>query len=349
MTTAPNFRTIAPKTAAELADTVGERPLAGHALPLVLEPATPGIALAAWTERNRERVDGLLHRYGALLFRGFDVDPEDGFARFADAVGSGPLAYTQRSTRRVQAGRGVYTSTEYPATHSIALHSENAFQYEWPARIMFHSVQVAATGGATPIADNVAVYDAIDPEVRDEFVGRGITYLRNLGGGLELPWQETFQTDDPAVVEAYCRHRGIRWEWKDGGARLKTTQVLPAAIRLRAPERRAWFNQAHLFHASNLAAEVREALLAAMPEDDLPRHAYFGDGAPIPDEYLANVRAAYAACLVRFPWRRDDVMLLDNLRACHGRDPFTGTRKVLVSMSDPADYGRYSIGEGAPA
>lgn len=60
---------------------------------------------------------------------------------------------------------------------------------------MFHSVVVAETGGATPIADNAAVYDTIDPRGRDEFVSRGIRYLRNFGGSLELSWQEAFQTD----------------------------------------------------------------------------------------------------------------------------------------------------------
>jgi alpha-ketoglutarate-dependent taurine dioxygenase len=361
MTGTPNFRSIKPKelpldvpddgvagagtggaTGAVRTYSLGTTPT-GIALPLVVEPEGDGVELADWAAAHRQQVEALLSRHGALLFRGFAVAPGSGFPRFAAAVGSGALSYTQRSTRRTAAGEGVYTSTEYPASHAIKLHSENAFQRQWPTRIMFHSVTPAETGGATPLADNVAVYDAIAPEVRDELVARGIRYLRNFGGGLELPWQEAFQTDDPADVEAYCTRVGIEWEWKPGD-RLKTTEVLPAAIWLPSAGRPAWFNQAHLFHVTNLAPAVRDALLQAVPADDLPRHAHYGDGEPIPDEHLEAVRAAYDACLVRFPWRRDDVTLVDNLRVCHGRDPYTGDRKVLVSLSDPADYDTYAYG-----
>lgn len=339
----PDFRSIRPTTAADLAehDMVGERLFDDQELPLVLEPSLPDLDLAAWARNYKDRVDALLAQYGALLFRGFAVGPDSGFGDFAAVIGSGALSYMQRSTRRQRVGEGVYTSTEYPATHSIALHSENAFQYEWPTRVMFHSVVAAETGGATPVADNVAIYDAIDPDVRDEFVTRGIMYLRNFGAGTELSWQEAFQTEAREDVEDYCRGLDIEWEWKNRD-RLGTRQVLPAAIRL--PDGRpAWFNQLHLFHVTNLAPDIREALLAAMPEEDLPRHAYFGDGGAIPESHLDNIRAAFASRLRRFPWQHDDVMLLDNLRTCHGRDPFTGPRTVLVSMSDPADYGQCGI------
>lgn len=346
MPATPNFRSIKPQ-ALPLDGAPSEVPPPGSAapaaLPLVVRPEAGAVELAEWAAAHRSEIDALLDRHGALLFRGFAVEPGSGFERFVSVVGSGALSYTQRSTRRTAAGDGVYTSTEYPASHAIALHSENAFQRRWPTRIMFHSVVPAETGGATPLADNVAVFDAVPAEVRDELVARGIRYLRNFGGGLELPWQEAFQTDDRAEVEAHCRGLGIEWEWKPGD-RLKTTEVLPAAIWLPSVQRPAWFNQAHLFHVSNLAPVVREALLEAVPADDLPRHAHYGDGEPIPDGHLDAVRAAYEACVVRFPWQRDDVTLLDNRRVCHGRDPYTGPRRVLVSLSDPGDYDRDAYG-----
>jgi alpha-ketoglutarate-dependent taurine dioxygenase len=58
---------------------------------------------------------------------------------------------------------------------------------------------------------------------------------------------------------------------------------------------------------------------------------------------MASIRAAYDRCRTRFSWATDDVMLCDNLRVCHGREPFTGARKVLVSMSDPADYSMFGV------
>lgn len=345
MTNPPSFRSIQPKMIpTEVLDddaVTHGRLLDQHAIPYLVESSVPHLDLARWAARNTERIEALLSEHGALLFRGFCLDGASGFQRFARVAGGGPgLEYIQRSTRRKKVAEGVYTTTEYPAPLPIELHPENAFQYAWPQRVMFYSVDPAASGGATPVGDNAAVFEAIDPRVREEFVARGITYARNFGAGLELPWQEAFQTEQREDVEAYCHGQSILFEWKDGD-RLWTQQVLPAVIRHPKLGMPVWHNQVHLFHVTNLAADIRAALLESVPEVDLPRHAYFGDGGVIPDEYMAEIRRAYDVCRVRFPWRREDVMLLDNLRMCHGREPFTGHRKVLVSMTSPADYGQF--------
>jgi alpha-ketoglutarate-dependent taurine dioxygenase len=344
MTAPPNFRSIGAReitAAAAGVQPVRTERLAGHpALPAVLRSESPGLKLSEWAERNRAQIDAELAEAGAVLLRGFDVDPEDGFQRFAAAVGGGGLEYTQRSTRRTKQRDGIYTSTEYPAALTIDLHSENSFQKQWPRRIMFHSVVVAHTGGATPIADNTQVYQRIPAQIRQQFEERQIKYVRNFGAGLELPWQEAFQTDERAKVEEYCRAASITWEWKEDD-RLRTEEVLPAIIVLPETGLTAWFNQAHLFHVSNLQPEIRSALLESIGEADLPRHAYFGDGEPIPEAWMDTIRAAYAQCKVSFSWEKDDVMLLDNLRICHGREPFTGPRRVLVSMADPATFSQF--------
>ncbi|TLZ54349.1 MAG: TauD/TfdA family dioxygenase, partial [Gammaproteobacteria bacterium] len=36
----------------------------------------------------------------------------------------------------------------------------------------------------------------------------------------------------------------------------------------------------------------------------------------------------------REPWQAGDLMLVDNLRTAHGREPFEGSRQVLVAMAD---------------
>ncbi|HEX8343154.1 MAG TPA: TauD/TfdA family dioxygenase, partial [Actinoplanes sp.] len=156
MSPAPSFRSIQPKavTAESSAEAVRYEQLPGPTIPHVVRATATGLELGAWAEQNRKQIDTLLAEHGALLFRDFAVAPQTGFPRFAAAVGGGSLDYTQRSTRRTKQAKGVYTSTEYPAPLTIEQHSENAFQQSWPQRIMFHSVIVAETQGATPIADN---------------------------------------------------------------------------------------------------------------------------------------------------------------------------------------------------
>ena len=93
-----------------------------------------------------------------------------------------------------------------------------------------------------------------------------------------------------------------------------------------------WFNQAHLFHISSLQPEVKDNLLAVLNEDELPRNTYYGDGKPIEDSVLEEIRHIYQQETVCFPWKSGDVLLLDNLLTAHGRLPFDGSRQVVVAM-----------------
>ncbi|MFJ6898789.1 TauD/TfdA family dioxygenase [Streptomyces hokutonensis] len=65
-----------------------------------------------------------------------------------------------------------------------------------------------------------------------------------------------------------------------------------------------------------------------------PQDPYFGDGGPIPDRTVAHLRDAYRSATTRFDWRRDDVLIVDNMLAAHGREPFTGPRKIAVAMAE---------------
>ncbi|MEV0964439.1 TauD/TfdA family dioxygenase, partial [Streptomyces sp. NPDC049910] len=37
----------------------------------------------------------------------------------------------------------------------------------------------------------------------------------------------------------------------------------------------------------------------------------------------------------REPWQPGDLMLVDNIRTAHSREPYDGPREILVGMSDP--------------
>lgn len=304
-------------------------------LPAVVRARRPGIDLTGWLSEHPEAVADNLTRYGGVLFRGFEVDSQERFRAFAASQITTLSDYNERSTpRSAGAAANVYTSTEYPADQYIEQHNELAYSHIWPSRIAFYCATAAETGGATPIADSRGVYSRLDPAVRDRFARTGVQYLRNYGAGVDLSWQEAFQTTDRAEVERYCRaaETSVEWLGEDG---LRTRQVRQAVIEHPVTGDRVWFNSAHMFHVAGLAAGVRDSLRALLAEDELPRHAYFGDGTPIDDEVIHEIRAAYRAETVAFPWERGDVLLLDNMLASHGRQPYTGERAVLVSFGDP--------------
>ena len=307
---------------------------AGRALPLLFEPTVAGVDLVAWAQQHRATLEQHLLSYGALLFRGFALHTAEDFSRLITAISGEPLEYRERSSPRSQVSGHIYTSTDHPADQSIFLHNENSYQPTWPLRICFFCKVPALSGGETPLADVRRIYERIPVQVRQRFAEKQVLYVRNFGDGLGLPWQVVFQTTERARVEEYCRETGMTCEWK-GADRLRTRRVGQAVIQHPVTREMLWFNHAVFFHVSTLEPQVRQVLRAQFQDADLPGNTYYGDGTPIEDEVLDELRQIYHQETLAFPWQKGDVLVLDNMLIAHGRAPFTGPRQVLTGMALP--------------
>jgi len=304
----------------------------GFSLPLVFRPTGAEVDLIAWAQCNRELLETRLLQEGAILFRDFDLRTAEQFEQLIETVSGKLLDYSYRSTPRKPVSGHIYTSTEYPAHQSIALHNELAYSRNWPTKVWFFSMQIAAEGGETPLADSRKIYQLIPLEIKQCFERRGLMYVRNYGTGLDLAWEEVFQTTSRLEVEHFCRIEGIDFEWI-GEDQLRTRQCCQVSARHPQTGEMIWFNQAHLFHISRLPVEVRESLLSTFSKEDLPRNVYFADGSAIEAEMVDVILKVYEQQAVAFSWRAGDVLLIDNMLTAHGRNPFTGERRVVVGMS----------------
>ncbi|MEO8191050.1 MAG: TauD/TfdA family dioxygenase [Acidobacteriota bacterium] len=303
-------------------------------LPLLATPSVAGVDLVSWAGANRDFLRSGLLAAGGILFRGFDVGDSERFEQLIRTVSGPLLEYNYGSTPRSRVGGNIYTSTEYPSHQEIPLHNEMSYSRDWPLNIWFFCLQASPVGGETPIADSRRVFDRVDRSVRERMISRGVLYVRNYGEGLDVPWRKVFQTEDRSEVERFCRSADIDFEWGDGD-RLRTREVCQAAERHPVTGEMVWFNQAHLFHVSNLPAETREQLLATCGEEGLPRNSYYGDGTPFEGGELAQIREAYRSEAVVFPWQSGDVLMLDNMLSSHARKPYSGARRVIVGMAEP--------------
>lgn len=318
-------------------EAVRARPLnADRPLPLLVEPAG-AVDLAEWSAGHREQVAEWLLRHGAVLFRGFSITEPEAFERFASTVCRELFNENGEHPRAAVSGN-VYTPVFYPPESQLLWHNENSFNHRWPSKILFCCARPAARGGETPLVDSREVYRRIDPRVRESFETKGVMYLRHYGAGPGLDWQTVFRTDNRAEVEARCAQDGFETLWKHGGTVLRTRCRRPAVVRHPASGEMTWFNQAQHWHVACLDPETRDDLRDLFGEDDLPRHCTYGDGSPIPDADMEHILEVYRELEVCFPWQTGDVVVVDNVLAAHGRNPFAGERKILVALGDMSSY-----------
>lgn len=302
-------------------------------LPLIISPKVRGLDLSQWISKEKKYVDEELLRYGAILFRGFDITQVGQFENVVKSYNPALLSYKERSTPRTAVSNNVYTATEYPADQFIPLHNENSYSHQFPLKLWFCCLIPSETGGETPLADSRKVTKNLRKELIDIFNEKQVMYCRNFTTGIDLDWKTAFQTDSRADVEDYCLKAGIEFKWKNDGG-LQTKQIRPAIIKHPVTNAPIWFNQAHLFHVSSLNESLKRDLLETTAKDSLTRNAYFGDGDEIPDSMLDEIRETYQNCQTQFKWEKSDVLLIDNIFTCHARNPFTGQRKVIVAMSE---------------
>jgi TfdA family taurine catabolism dioxygenase TauD len=307
-------------------------PESGHDAPLIVE-ASERLTLRDWAYENRDRILGWLRLYGAALFRGFQMDSTKLFGETVDAMMGGRISYLNRSSPRTTVDDRIYTSTDYPNHLPIFPHNEHGYSPVFPLYIFFCCFQPAETGGATPVGSTRLVGAGVPSRIRDRFREKGIMYLRNYHEGFGLPWQKAFQTTDRSQVERFCREHGVMCEWRDGDA-LRTRRIGPAEITHPYTGELIWFNHGTFYHVTTLPAAICDELSSGFDEDDLPNHTYYGDGSPIEADVLDELRSAYLNSVRRFEWRKGDMLALDNVLAVHARDPFTGPRRVLVSMAE---------------
>jgi alpha-ketoglutarate-dependent taurine dioxygenase len=304
-------------------------------IPLVMEPAIDDLDLVGWSAGQRDSLESLLLRHGAILFRGFRLASVEEFERFALAI-CPQLFGEYGDLPSVGEGKRVYKSTPYPADRTILFHNESSHQHRWPMKQWFFCVKAATERGETPIVDCRQIYARLEPAMRDTFERQGLLYVRNFVDGLDVSWSEFFKTDDRSRVEEYCRRSATEFEWlSDGG--LRTRQRCPAVIRHPRTGEKSFFNQLQLHHVSFLEQEERSSLLSLFGAEGLPRNVYLGDGTVIEDDVAQAIGSLYWDVAVQFPWQEGDVLMLDNMLTAHARNPYGGERRIVVAMGEMVD------------
>lgn len=312
--------------------------------PAMVEVEAPGDP-AGWAAEHRDAVRTAVAEHGAVLVRGLGLHDIAGIDAVFGEVGTGLMVEREAFAGRDLHGPGLYSSSTWPASQQMCMHHESSYALEFPGMMMFACLAAPTTGGATALADAAAVLAALPPELVDRFDAEGWLLTRTYGADIGASLTDAFGSDDPLEVERHCVANGIEFEWRTDGV-LYTRQRRAAIIEHPVTGHQCWFNQVAFLSEWTMAEEVREYLLDLNGPDGLPFNTYYGEGEPLGADVVTLINEVYDAHTVREPWRPGDLLLVDNIRAAHSREPYTGTREVLVGMTDALRLG--PVEEAAP-
>ena len=131
----------------------------------------------------------------------------------------------------------------------------------------------------------------------------------------------------------------------------KARAVWNAALGNKWTGEPVWFNHTLVFHLSAAPGEYRRiyalrgdlrswffwqlsrflvARKRSTPAADQAMHCTYLDGSEIADADMEHVRDVVWKHMVITPWKKGDVVALDNHAVGHGRLPYTGPRQVAV-------------------
>ncbi|PHT47057.1 Clavaminate synthase-like protein [Capsicum baccatum] len=274
-------------------------------------------------------IASVLHQSGAILFRGFAVNSASDFNDVVEAFGYEELPYVGGAAPRTNVVGRVFTSNESPPDQKIPFHHEMAQVPEYPSKLFFFCEVEPGSGGETPIVLSHVVYEKMKnkyPEFVERLEEHGLTYIRVLGedddpsSPIGRGWKSTFLTKDKGVAEERAAKLGMKLEWIEDGVK-SVMGPIPGIKFNQERQQKIWFN-------SMVAAYTgwKDA------RNDPVKAVTFGDGRPLPAEVVHDCLNILEDESVAIPWKKGDVLLIDNLAVLHSRKSFTPPRRVLASL-----------------
>ncbi|XP_058074151.1 clavaminate synthase-like protein At3g21360 [Magnolia sinica] len=301
--------------------------------PTVLSPNPSFVTnLSRFTDsvkKEKPWLEDVLLSSGAILLRDFPVQTASDFNAVVEAFGYEELPYVGGAAPRTNVVGRVFTANESPPEQKIPFHHEMAQVPEYPAKLFFFCEEEPGRGGETPIVLSHLIYERMKerfPEFVEKLEEHGLIYTRVLGAEddpsspIGRGWQSTFLTKDKRTAEERAARLGTKLEWVDDG--VKTVMgPIPAIKYEKTRGHKIWFN----------------SMVAAYTgwkdnRNDPVKAVTYGDGTPLPADTVYDCLKILEEESVAIPWKKGDILLLDNLAVLHSRRSFDPPRRILASL-----------------
>jgi alpha-ketoglutarate-dependent taurine dioxygenase len=336
-------------------------------LPLVIEPVNEKsfTVLKALLNENSNWFNKQLDTYGAILFRGFEVEGAEQFQKMLELlnVELEPV-YHFGSAHRVRITDKVFTSSEAPPNTIIAPHNELNMVPVRPSVLAFFCQIQPDSYGETPIINTEKLFYSLSPSLQHKisnFPQRFVRYVPN--HLLEIVFEELSKEE----ITKLLQEQGFDFRWEEDGSINFECSHIPLFSHPRTSRlcfclsivdclvSREWYRnlgQRYSF-GQRLYYNWLPAKLYKRIQQGLTTAATVVDGSQkrtsTLNTYFLNehnqrttMTAAEAKELGKaewknaaiFQWKQGDILVMDNLQVAHSRLNTKLKRKILTAFGN---------------
>ena len=339
-------------------------------LPLVIEPVKEK-SFAFLTELVRENSDWFnqqLDTYGAILFRGFEVETGAQFESILELLKVKLESYYHfGSAQRVRITDKVFTSSEAPADLIIMPHNELNIVPVRPSVLAFFCQIQPTLYGETPIVNTEKVFNELSPRLQDKFANSPQKYVRFIPNHLLGIVFEKLSREE---IMKMLQDGEFNFHWKADGSLYFECSYIPLFAHPKTGKlcfglstcdclvSREWYRsiaQRYPF-GKRLYYNWLPSKLYKILEEGRTAKATVVDNSQqqssILNMYLVNERgnctkmteseakelgkAEYKNAAI-FPWKQGDILVVDNLQVAHSRLNTRQPRKILTAFGNMCD------------
>ncbi len=336
-------------------------------LPLVIEPVKEQsfAVLKALLSESYDWFNQQLDTYGAILFRGFEIEDAKQFQKVLELLNVQLESfYHFGSAHRVRITDKVFTSSEAPPDKIIAPHNELNMVPVRPGVLAFFCQVQPDLYGETPIINTEKLFYSLSPSLQHKistFPQRFVRYVPN--HLLETVFEGLSQQE----ISQLLQEQGFDFQWEKDGSVSFECSYIPLFSHPRTNRlcfclsivdclvSREWYQKlgqryslgqkfyynwlpAKLYKGFQQGSTTAATVVDGSQKRTSTLNTYFVNG----DNQYATMTEAEAKELGKaewnnaaiFQWKQGDILVIDNLQVAHSRLNTTLKRKILTAFGN---------------
>jgi hypothetical protein len=261
-----------------------------------------------------DKVLELLESGGVVLFRGFKVD-KDKWVEYSKRYSGAAIRHSAPSVRPNASDDGTVTEV-LVGNHEIELHGEMYYLPRRPEFLWLYCVVPPHIGGATTVGSGADFLNALQPSTRNFFSQHKVKYHSRYVREGWIAFAPSGQAAEAiANLSKYKDVKNLVHE--------KSNDVISFDFITSAITKSKFGKDVFVNSILNIRQYANLGINKVCLED----------GSEFPPAILADVKAASEKIVKPVNWQTNDFIVVENSSVMHGRQSFSGERKILTRFT----------------